>query len=488
MNKGHMAKDTFLFLPAKVVEGLIVMLTTAFYTKLFLPEAYGSFQIINTTMLVVYLIAASWLTNAAVRYIGDELKRDSGREFYSTLISSYLVITGAVCILCLFVYFISGDSVWPAGALMFAFYSLFMILNGMLVQAGLIKWSILLSIATVTVKLISAYLYAALLRSGANTPFPAVFASMTGDFAASLGAIFALRIPSHFSFKRFSKPLFSGLMNFGFPLIGVSVSIGLLNMIDRYIVVLSMGKTPFAIYSANYAISSGVFTMLMVAVMRGVYPAVLGAWRDGGQAQAKSLLDAGARLYVLIAAPAAAGLVAVGPLLSRILFVRPEYHEGAAVIGITACAMFFMGLTEYATKAWELIKKTIPVLQNAALAACVKIAASFLFLRVFGISGAAWGTFAAFLFYFLLTALRAKKLFLFSLGLRRVLNILTGAAFCAVAACCVTLLPIPRTAALLGAVLAGAAAYIAAIVLSGEVSDEIKSIRLRIQKYRSRKR
>jgi len=59
LSKGRMTKDAFLFLPAKVVEGLIVMLTTALYTKLFLPESYGSFQIINTTMLVAYLVSAS---------------------------------------------------------------------------------------------------------------------------------------------------------------------------------------------------------------------------------------------------------------------------------------------------------------------------------------------------------------------------------------------------------------------------------------------
>ena len=476
-----MAKDTFLFLPAKVVEGLIVMLTTALYTKLFLPEAYGSFQIINTTMLVAYLISASWLSNAAVRYIGDELRKDSGREFYSTLVSSYICISGIICILCLISYFASGDLIWPAGALMFAAYSFFMILNGMLVQAGLVKWSIILSLTSVSLKLASAYLYVTLLPSGALTPFPAVFASMTGDFIASLGAVLALHIPAVFELKRFSKPLFSGLMKYGFPLIGVSVSIGLLNMVDRYIVVFSMGKTPFAIYSANYAISSGVFTMLMVAVMRGVYPAVLGAWREGGQTHAKPLLDAGVRLYALIAVPAAAGLTAVGPLLSRILFVRPEYHAGSSIIGITACSMLFMGFTEYANKPWELIKKTVPVLQNAACAAVVKVAASLLLLPVFGISGAAFGTLLAFFFYFFLTAFRAKKIFLFHLGGRRILNILISSILCALAAYCVTLFSIPPIVALLGAILAGGITYFAAIVLSGEINSEIISLKARLK-------
>ncbi|MCX7615289.1 MAG: hypothetical protein N2Z65_06005, partial [Clostridiales bacterium] len=163
MGKGRMAKDAFLFLPAKVLEGLIVMATTAFYTKLFLPEAYGSFQIINTTMLVAYLISASWLANAAVRYIGDELRKDSGRECYSTLVSSYLCICGIICILCLLAYLISGDLTWVAGAFMFATYSFFTILNGMLVQSGLVKWSIFLSLTSVSLKLVTAYLYVSLL-------------------------------------------------------------------------------------------------------------------------------------------------------------------------------------------------------------------------------------------------------------------------------------------------------------------------------------
>ncbi|MDP4108408.1 MAG: lipopolysaccharide biosynthesis protein [Bacillota bacterium] len=484
MDKGKMAKDTFLFLPAKIIEGVIVMLTTALYTKLFITEAYGSFQIINTTMLVAYLICASWLTNSATRYIGDELKKDSGRAFYSTIISSYLAISAAVCAICLVLYLAGSNSSWPAGALMFAAYTLFMMLNAMLVQAGLIKWSIILSLTDVSVKLAAAYFFAGMLPSGAGTPYPAVFASASGDFIASVGALFALNIPYLYKPSRFSKSLFSGLMRFGFPLIGVSVSVGLLNMVDRYIVVLSMGKAPFAVYSANYAISSGVFTMLMVGVMRGVYPAVLSAWRDGGREKAVPYLDAGVRLYALIALPSAAGLVAVGSLLSRILFARPEYHAGAPVIGITACAMFFMGLTEYANKAYELTKNTVPVLQNAAFSAVIKVASSFLLLPLFGISGAAFGTFLAFLFYFVLTALRAKKLFIFHMSARRKLNIFISSALCALAAYSASMLPVHPAVALILAVFAGFFVYASSIVLSGEVKNELDFImkRLKIKK------
>ena len=103
--------------------------------------------------------------------------------------------------------------------------------------------------------------------------------------------------------------------------------------------------------------------MISVGIMRGVYPAVLRGWREGGKAAAKPLLDQGVRLYLLIAVPAVAGLTAVALPLSRFLFPA-KYAAGAPVIAYTALAMLFMGLTEYASKAYELEQSTVHVLQK----------------------------------------------------------------------------------------------------------------------------
>ena len=68
---------------------------------------------------------------------------------------------------------------------------------------------------------------------------------------------------------------------------GVSISVALLNQIDKYLVVGFYGDVLYAYYSTNNSIASGLFTMISVGIMRGVYPAVLRAWRDGGKAAAK---------------------------------------------------------------------------------------------------------------------------------------------------------------------------------------------------------
>ena len=116
------------------------------------------------------------------------------------------------------------------------------------------------------------------------------------DGVAAIGAVFALSLPVVVRLKYFSKPLLNRFLKYGVPLMGVSISVALLNQIDKYLVVGFYGNILYAYYSNNNSIASGLFTMISVGIMRGVYPAVLRGWREGGKASAKPLLDQGVRL------------------------------------------------------------------------------------------------------------------------------------------------------------------------------------------------
>jgi O-antigen/teichoic acid export membrane protein len=143
---------------------------------------------------------------------------------------------------------------------------------------------------------------------------------------------------------------------------------------------------------------------------------------------------------------------------------------------VIAAAMFFMGLTEYSNKAWELEKNTVPILQNSIASALVKIISSAALLPLFGTIGAAYGTLSAFLFYFIVSSLRAKRLFLFSVGIRRAFNIFASALLCGVSARLASRFigGIPGLAA---AVAAGAAVYFIALAVSGEIKEELYALR-----------
>lgn len=473
-SKNTMTRDAMLFLPAKVIEGLLVIACSSLYTHLFSKGAVGTFGIVNTTVQFCYLIVAGWMANAATRYVGEEYQKDRGSALFSTVSTIYLLICAAAAAVAACAAVVTHDPVWLGGACMFFSYTIFQILNSALIQLGRMKASISLSLTSAVLKLAVAYA----LVFGMNNPssaFPAIAANTAADGIAGLGAVIALSIPTVARLRWFSRPLLRKFFAYGVPLMGVSIAVALLNMIDRYLVTGFFGRDVFAVYNQNNSIASGIFTMISVGIMRGVYPNVLRAWREGGRTAAKPLLDQGVRLYLLVAAPAVAGLAAVSLPISRFLFAE-GYDAGAPVIAYTALAMLFMGLTEYANKAYELEQSTIHVLQNSAIAAVIKVICSVVLLQAVGFTGGAMGSVVAFASYFIITCVRVRRRFLFRVAPASLARILISALLCGAAAFGCTLLPVGNLVRLVLAVAAGVVVYAVCIVASGEGRAEMQAV------------
>ena len=469
-----MTRDAMLFLPAKVIEGLLVIACSSLYTHLFSKGAVGTFGIVNTTVQFCYLIIAGWMANAATRYVGEEYQKDRGSALFSTVSTIYLLICAAAAAVAACAAVVTHDPVWLGGACMFFSYTIFQILNSALIQLGRMKASISLSLTSAVLKLAVAYA----LVFGMNNPssaFPAIAANTAADGIAGLGAVIALSIPTVARLRWFSRPLLRKFFAYGVPLMGVSIAVAVVKMINRSLVTGFFGRDVFAIYNQNNSIASGIFTMISVGIMRGVYPNVLRAWREGGRMAAKPLLDQGVRLYLLVAAPAVAGLAAVSLPISRFLFAE-GYDAGAPVIAYTALAMLFMGLTEYANKAYELEQSTIHVLQNSAIAAVIKVICSVVLLQAVGFTGGAMGSVVAFASYFIITCVRVRRRFLFRVAPASLARILISALLCGAAAFGCTLLPVGNLVRLVLAVVAGVVVYAVCIVASGEGRAEMQAV------------
>lgn len=475
-----MTRDAMLFLPAKIAEGLLLMLVSSLYSHIFLKEANGFFNSINLTVQLCYLILAGWMANAATRYVAEEYRVDRGEKLFSTVSSVYLLLSALVAAGYSATALITGQAAYFLAVLLFMSYTCFQILNAALVQLGRIRASVALSLLSAVLKLGVAWM---LVGGAADypSPVPAVLASTVADGVAGLGAVFALSFPRVVRLRYFSRELLQKFLKYGLPLMGVSISVALLNQIDRILVVGMYGNEVFAVYTNNNSIATSIFNMLSVGIMRGVYPNVLRAWREGGKPLAKPLLNGGVRLYLLIAAPAVCGLSAVSYTLSDFLFAD-GYEAGFPVIVFTSCAMLFMGLTEYANKAYELEQQTVAILQNSAAAAAIKVVASLILIRTAGYQAAALGSVVAFASYFIITALRVRKRFLFRVPAASLARILISAVLCGAAAFGCTQLPVRNVLRLVFAVGAGAVVYAACIIISGEGRQELAAIRAKLKR------
>lgn len=478
--KNTMTRDAMLFLPAKIIEGLLVIACSSLYTHLFYQSTVGTFNFINFNVQIAYLILAGWMANSATRYVGEEFHKDKGRGLFSTVATVYLLICAAVAVFSCIAAAVTHDPLYLGFMTMFFSYTIFQILNSALIQLGRMKASISLSLLSAVLKLVVAY---ALVfgMDNPSSPFPAIAANTVADGIAGIGAVAALGLPAIVRLRFFSRGLFGKFLKYGLPLMGVSISVTLLNQIDKYLVVGFFDMDVYGVYSSNNSIASGLFTMISVGIMRGVYPAVLRGWREGGQAAAKPLLDQGVRLYLLVAVPAVAGLTAVSLPLSRFLFAE-GYEAGAPVIAYTSLAMLFMGLTEYANKAYELEQSTGQVLQNSAAAAVIKVVSSIVLLQVLGFTGGALGSVVAFASYFIITCVRVRRRFLFHVAPACVARIVVSALLCGAAAYACTLLPVGNILRLASAVVAGVVVYAVCIVASGEGREEMQTVMRKLKR------
>ena len=478
--KNTMTRDAMLFLPAKIIDGLLVIACSSLYTHLFYQSTVGTFNFINFNVQIAYLILAGWMANSATRYVGEEFHKDKGRGLFSTVATVYLLICAAVAVFSCIAAAVTHDPLYLGFMTMFFSYTIFQILNSALIQLGRMKASISLSLLSAVLKLVVAY---ALVfgMDNPSSPFPAIAANTVADGIAGIGAVAALGLPAIVRLRFFSRGLFGKFLKYGLPLMGVSISVTLLNQIDKYLVVGFFDMDVYGVYSSNNSIASGLFTMISVGIMRGVYPAVLRGWREGGQAAAKPLLDQGVRLYLLVAVPAVAGLTAVSLPLSRFLFAE-GYDAGAPVIAYTALAMLFMGLTEYANKAYELEQSTGQVLQNSAAAAVIKVVSSIVLLQVLGFTGGALGSVVAFASYFIITCVRVRRRFLFHVAPACVARIVVSALLCGAAAYACTLLPVGNILRLASAVVAGVVVYAVCIVASGEGREEMQTVMRKLKR------
>lgn len=479
----RMTRNTLILMPAKVLEGVLLMAMNALYTRWFAAEIFGEYNLVTTSVLVLFLVTSAWLYNSAARFVSDYKSDDEKRQFYSTFVIAFAVISAFVVAAGAIIGVAASNILFFYGALMLTTYSLFTIMNGMLIQTGKIAFSIIVSLLSVSGKIICALVLKNMSASGAPSVALVIFAAIIADVIASSVAMRVLKIVSYTKIRAFSKKLLRELLKFGVPLIGMSIGVGLLSMIDRFIVNAVMGSASLGIYAANYTISSGIFGMITAAAVRATYPALIAGYNRGGRGEAETLLSHGLRLYLLIAAPAAVGLCAVCAPLAQFM-LAPEYHAGAIVIGITALAYFAMGLTEYAIKGYELTRKTKPVLVFSLIASAIKIVATFALIPIFGIQGAAYGTLIAFISYFLIVVISMRPIFTFKLQKKSTMNIFIAALMCFLAAfLTVKFLPTGALLKAIAGVSAGGIAYFLTIGLTGEIKQELGGIKKALKRH-----
>ncbi len=471
------AKDTIYYTVSKFIVGLTGILSIKLFTFLFAPDVYGDYVLVNTTVNVLMMVLLGWLIHSGFRFIHDYSTEIEGKKsFYSTLV----ICAGAatlgsflVSFLLIFILKMEFNPLILGGMLFLATQSNSQILFNLMRAYRLSGTYSLLLTAHALLKLGLIYLLAGPGQMGVESIF---YGGIILDLAVIAFIIVRLNMHSHVKLKYFSRKKLQRFFTFGYPLMGVSIATWVLSASDKYIIKIFRDSAEVGVYAVSYSLVAAGFTLLNASLMLGTYPIILKTWREQGREETEELMGKIVRYYLLISVPACVGL----SLLSRpVLTVlsTPEYIAGAFIIPWIAAGLVFQGLTEYATKVWELQEKTTILFFIMVAAAAVNIILNIILVPLFGFFAAAVTTVVSYIFYLGFALLLSRKIFSWKLELISLIRIGLAAATMALIFNRFAIIIVSDEIKLLLGIPLGAVIYFAVLLISGELKEEKKQIK-----------
>lgn len=468
-----MTIDTIVYMIAKIIEGIIGVVTISVYTYCFIPEEFGKYNIVNLTIVTSALIMMDWLSKAIMRYINEY--NNNQVKFYSTIFFLWLKITAFIVIILsigIYIYTLFNNSLksilWIS-LIMFITYSTNIIVSNILVVKRKIKLNLILSLSSSILKLASALILVKLF--GAKIEW-ILIPNIVFDFIVIIISIFKLDIINYISYSNYSKSIYNKFIIYGIPIIGLTISTSILYNSDRYIIRFFIDSAAVGIYYANYSLMSSAFSMLSVAIMKGSYPSILKAWSENNKSQTIDLISQAVRYYLLISVPAIIGVAVLAESLAK-LILDSQYIEGYTVMKWVALGMTFLGLTEYSNKYWELEVNTKVIFKYSFISGITNIMLNIILVPIIGYKVAAITTAIGFFIYLVLSLNGSRKNFKWTLTKVNYIKIICSAVIMGIVLkIIINILNVSFINFILIVIL-GIFIYLLCLYVSGEIKGEV---------------
>ncbi|MFZ0491928.1 MAG: polysaccharide biosynthesis C-terminal domain-containing protein [Acidimicrobiia bacterium] len=400
MSVRELVKDLLRYFPSQIVPALIAFVSIPLLTNLFPPNEYGDYRLVLATIALVSPIAG-WLTTANLRFYPESEHNHELDNLYASNFWLLLVSVGA------------AGALW-GGALLLLHGSMRLELTQMFVIGlVLLLVNVTFSITGSLVRsrrAVSWYSVGAVGRSVLNLGLGLllVFTVSRSLSAYLMGMVLAgmLVIPLFWwqGTRRVTYALrdmvdwklAGSMFRYAFPLLFASSAAWLLRLSDRYILAAFRGTTEVGIYAASYGLADSsvgvVLTMIQLPFV------VLGnqVFERRGDEEAASFLAKAARIYLLVAIPAAAGVTALGkPLVDAL--TGQGYAEGYRILPFVTAASVLAGLSFWMETPFIFRKRTVLTLFGIGAGAIVNVGLNILLIPRYGYMAAAVTTLLGYL-------------------------------------------------------------------------------------------
>lgn len=400
-------RHSVLYFIARGLPGAINFLAIAVYTRLLAAEEYGRYALVVAGVGFFNVFFFHWLRLSLLRFLPAYL--ENPRPLLSTVLAGFIVLALLTGVAGLLLAWLWPDPIWRG--LIFLAVPLLWVqawfeLNLELARSRLqpVRYGLMSGVKAVSALTIGVL--AVLWGLGAYGP-------LLGLLAGMLLAVFLWGwLEWRGAFSHSSRSLLGELLRYGLPLTATSALGFVVSMSDRFLIAWFLGEGPAGMYAAAYDLGYQTLTLLMTVVNLAAYPLAVRALEQRGLEAARQQLRQNATLLLSVAFPAAVGLSLLAPNVTGVLLGEGFREEAARLLRWVALAILLSGVRVFHFDlAFQLGRHTLGQVWVVGAAALLNFVLNLLWIPIFGLLGAAYATFAAYLLALLLSIALGRRVF-----------------------------------------------------------------------------
>lgn len=381
-------RDSFYYtIGAFLVKGINFVLVPV-YTSYLSPSEYGILDLYLTFTNILTIFCSLGLS----QLIFVEFYKIQGQErkgFFSTIIWGYTLFGLLICI---------------AGGFLFRFGSQFFT---KIVLANTLSIALTSAIAYISFYQTNFFNY---LRLASRSKLFMFFSIGTGVLNAGVNIFFVMHvrmgyngillgnfiilvasvllgfyfIKDKLNLKlQIDLPKFSGYTKIGMAFIASSLCQWLINGADRWIVLNALDTKELGIYALAYKFSSFVDPLIITPITYAYLPHIFKKYAEKNYEE-QLLKIMGLMLVVLFP------FAVIVPYILPKIISNPDYYQASGMIPVIIAAYFFYFLSQLAANILVYLKKIRPMLINIIISGISNIVLNYIFVRKYGIMGAAY--------------------------------------------------------------------------------------------------
>lgn len=414
-------RHSAIYLIARGLPAVIGLFSLAIYTRLLDADQYGQFTLVFGAAALTHGLFYSWLWSGLSRFL--VLYQAKQSVIFSVVLRSFaaLSLLGGILGSILALTWPHDDTrilIWLAIPLFWLMGWFQINLDLDRAQLRPLRYtllSLLKSVITVTAASGLAYL-----GFGAEgLLWGAIVGMLIPLLAGARGAwIQGFR-------SRFDPSTLVELTRYGLPLTAAFVMTMLIFTTDRLLLGWLLGAEQAGLYAVAYDLAHKTLFTLSITVGLAGFPLAVRALEQAGESAARRQLISNGTLLLATLSPAAVGmLILTEPIVN--IFLGAQYRDTAMIImPWIVLGSSLAGITHaYLDYAFSLARATGLLALITTVAALINLVLNLLWIPMFGVTGAAYSTVAAFTAFTIMSWWLGRKVFPIPLPWRNGLRVL----------------------------------------------------------------